>query len=80
MTKEKYYCYEECSKSIKEAKGEADGAQKAKKESKFDTEVDIVSKFVNSVWGLIIFTILVTFMRFWWWPYAIHAFKAFLKN
>ncbi|EEX28224.1 hypothetical protein FOF72_05260 [Lactobacillus jensenii] len=78
MTKENHYCYEERSKSIKEAK--ADGAQKAKKESKFEAEVDVASKFFNSIWGLIIFTILGTFVRFWWWPYIVQVMQEFLKN
>lgn len=75
MTKENHYCYEECSKEAK-----ADGAQKAKKESKFEAEVDVASKFFDSVWGLIIFTILGTFVHFWWWPYIVQVMQEFLKN
>ncbi|MEL0529138.1 hypothetical protein AAC432_04805 [Lactobacillus jensenii] len=73
MTKEKHYCYEKCSKSIKEAKGEADGAQKAKKESKFEAEDDMTSKFFISVWGFIIFTLFYIFLCFWLWVATCHT-------
>lgn len=62
MTKEKHYCYEECSKEAK-----ADGAQKAKKESKFEAEDDMTSKFFISLWGFIILTLFYIFLCFWLW-------------
>lgn len=76
LCKEKHYCCEECSKSIEEAKAKALEVLIAKKEAEREAEW----KFWHSVWGSIIFALFGIFYCFWWWPYTLHAFEAFLKH
>ncbi|MDT9545019.1 hypothetical protein [Lactobacillus jensenii] len=77
LPEEKYYCCEECSKSIKEAKAKAIEVQRAKKEAEFEAEL----KFFHSFWVRIIFALYVIFISiflyFWWWPHALQAYCRF---